>query len=132
MIRCCLYRDLKYARIEKMNGGAAFALVVAIYLLLALGLRSVSPPLFPLETHRVTDTSFGVANKGVHSYHVFGAAAVDTLLTFVAAAVFAGISRAPVIGWLVLLLVTGEAMHWAYGIPTATYVWLFGTPERSR
>lgn len=112
-----------------MNGGAAFGLVLAGYLLLALRLRSVSPPLFPLETHRVTDTSFGVANEGVHSYHVFGAAAVDTLLTFGAAAVFAGISRAPVIGWLVLLLVTGEAMHGAYGIPTATYVWLFGTPD---
>lgn len=111
-----------------MNGATGFALVLGFFLVVALYLRSLAPPLFPLENHRPTDTSLGIANEGAHSLHIAGAAAVDTVLTFGAAALFSGISRAPVIVWLVVLLIAGETMHWAYGIPTATYVWLFGTP----
>jgi hypothetical protein len=112
-----------------MSGASACGFVLGVLLVLAVCLRSIVPPLIPLENHRPTDTSLGLANEGAHSLHVAGAAVVDIVLTFAAATVFAVVSRAPVTVWLVVLLVAGETMHWAYGIPTATYVWLFGTPS---
>ena len=111
-----------------MNGKSAFAVVIVGLLVVALYLRRASLPLFQLDNHRPTDTSLGVANTGAHALHVAGAAAVDISLTFVAAAAYAAVSRAPVVLWLVVLLALGELMHWMYGVPTATYVWLFGNP----
>ena len=111
-----------------MSGAGAFLSVLMALLLLALALRTAERPLFPLQRHAATDTTLGVAGEGAHGLRLAGTALVDLGATFALAAVYAAISRGSTVAWLILLLLVGEAMHWAFGVPTATYTWLFGTP----
>jgi len=50
-------------------------------------------------------------------------------MTVAAAYGLARLSRGATLPWLVVLLVAGEAMHAAYGVPTATQRWWFDVPD---
>ena len=108
-----------------MSGHAAFAYVLVVLFLIALWLRSRGPPL--LGARNVPqDTSLGAAGQGIHEAHVFDVAVFDFVGTVAGAAALAWVSKGSLVPWLVVLLIIGEVMHWAYGIPTATYTWLWG------
>ena len=109
-------------------GHTALGFVMLGLLALALHLRSLPLPLFGAH-RRPTDTTLGTAGRGVHGPHIAGVAVVDFAATVAAAAVLASVSRGSLVPWLVLLLTLAEGMHWLFGVPTSTFVWLFGEPD---
>lgn len=108
-----------------MSGHVAFGYVFLVLVLVALWLRSRERPLFGAR-NVPQDTSLGTAGEGIHGGHIADVAVFDFVGTLVGAAALAWVSRGSVVPWLILLLVIGEVMHWAYGVPTATYTWFWG------
>ena len=95
-------------------------LVTVAFLLRVRG----SPVLF--QRNVPEDASLGMSHAGVHSCHIGGVAVVDFLFTVVLAGVLSAISKGPFTFWLILVLLIAEAMHYSFGIRTATQKWLFG------
>ena len=109
-----------------MDGRAATLAWAAGMLALALACRARGRPLL-WRTARTapTDVSLGVPREGAHAARVAGAAAVDLAASAGFAALLAGISGGSTVAWLVAVLVSGEALHAGYGVPTPTQRWLF-------
>ena len=64
-------------------------------------------------------TIFGKPGEGVHSYRIFGLAAVDISLTILAAAITSYIYSVPFLYSLLGWFVAGEVLHYAFGVNTA-------------
>jgi hypothetical protein len=61
----------------------------------------------------------GIPGQGIHSYRIFGLAAVDIALTILAAAITSWIYSVPFLysfaGWFII----GEVLHCMFGVKTA-------------
>jgi hypothetical protein len=113
-----------------MSGRDAFFLILFLFFLLAIGLRLRGAPVLVDLGRRSVDETLGAPGEGPHAAHVAGIAVVDLVVSIAFAAAYAWISKGSFIAWLILVLLAGEIVHGAYGIPTTTYVWLFGHPVR--
>ena len=108
-----------------MDGRQATRAWVGAMVVVALALRVRGAPL--LYRRAVpTDLSFGPPGSGIHAHHVLGVATADFLGSAALAVALAALSGGSVTAWLVVTLVSGELLHAAYGVPTATSRWLFG------
>jgi hypothetical protein len=113
-----------------MEASTATLLVVGALVCAALLLRLRGRPLLYERPLPQRDTSLGKAHEGVHEAHVAGVAVADMAGTVALAALLAWLSDGSVTAWLVVVLLVSEAMHGAYGVPTATQRWLFAAAER--
>ena len=109
-----------------MNGRDATLATVGALVLGAMALRCHGAPLVRMRHPRSPDTSLGIAHEGTHRCHMANVACSDFAATLVGALGLAWLSKGSVTAWLVVLLVLGEALHFVYGIPTATQRWLWG------
>lgn len=112
-----------------MNGKTALVVWCTALVVLAVLCRFRSPVLF--RWNPVEDTSLGKSGEGVHKDRMLGAATHDILFSLLLALILAGLSRGPVTFWLIVVLLTGEILHIAFGIRSATFRWLFEGPVQS-
>lgn len=112
-----------------LSGQSAFVLSLCLLLALSAAMRYRGSPLISDLGARRIDTSLGEAGEGPHRAHLLNTAVVDFLGSAGLAAVYAWVSRGSFVAWLIVVLLLGEVLHGAYAVPTATYVWLFGSPS---
>lgn len=111
-----------------MRGSVWFLVVVFALLGLAIGLRFARPPLV-YRRSVPEDESVGKSGEGFHALHVGNVAVGDFCGTVALAVLFALVSNGPFVFWLCLVLLVGEVMHFAFGVRSATYEWLFGNEQ---
>jgi hypothetical protein len=61
----------------------------------------------------------GIPGQGIHSYRIFGLAAVDIALTIVAAAITSWIYSVPFLYSFASWFIIGEVLHSMFGVKTA-------------
>lgn len=63
---------------------------------------------------------FGKEGEGVHSYRIFGVAAVDLVLTIVAAILISLYTGANVVVVFAVLMILAIFLHWLFCVKTRT------------
>ena len=111
-----------------IRGSTCFFVILVVYVGVALLQRWHGTPLLINLGKRQADTTLGEPRKGVHTLRLGGMAFLDLAMTTVIAIAYTWLSQGSFIPWLVAFLVTGEVVHAVYGVPTTTYIWLFGQP----
>jgi len=107
-----------------MNAHSAAVAWALAGVALALALRARGAPLLYARGPVRADPSFG-GQPGTRA-RVGGLVVFDVALSLAYAALCARLSGGATLPWLVLVLVAGEALHYAYGARTETQRWFFG------
>lgn len=63
---------------------------------------------------------FGKEGEGVHSYRIFGIAAVDLILTIIAAVLISWYTQKNVVIVFAILMILAVFLHWLFCVKTRT------------
>lgn len=107
-----------------MNAHSAAVAWALAGVALAMALRARGTPLLYDRGPVRADTSFG-GEAGTRA-RAGGLVMLDVALSTAYAVLCARISGGATLPWLVLVLVAGEVLHYAYGARTETQRWFFG------